>query len=49
MFTSDPIPYIASFIAAVLVAGMMRHVFALSGIDGFGKGLVSGLALGCFL
>lgn len=46
---SDPIPYITSFVAAVLVAGMMRHVFALSGIDGFGKGLVSGLGIGLFL
>ena len=26
---ADPIPYITSFVAAVLVAGMMRHVFAL--------------------
>jgi hypothetical protein len=46
---SDPIPYITSLIAAVLVAGMMRHVFALSGIEGFGKGLVSGLGIGLFL
>jgi hypothetical protein len=46
---SDPIPYITSFVAAVLVAGMMRHVFSLSGIDTFGKGLVSGLGIGLFL
>ena len=45
---SDPIPYITSFIAAVLVAGMMRHVFALSGIDTLGKGLLSGLGVGLF-
>jgi hypothetical protein len=46
---SDPIPYITSFIAAILVAGMMRHVFVLSGIDTFGKGLMSGLGIGLFL
>lgn len=46
---SDLIPYITSFIAAVLVAGMMRHVFALSGIDTFGKGAVSGFGVGLFL
>jgi hypothetical protein len=46
---ADPIPYITSFIAAILVAGMMRHVFVLSGIDTFGKGLMSGLGIGLFL
>ncbi|WP_420010763.1 DUF1761 domain-containing protein [Tateyamaria sp.] len=46
---SDPIPYITSIIGAILVAGMMRHVFALSGIDTFGEGLVSGFGVGLFL
>ena len=46
---SDPIPYITSLVGAVLVAGMMRHVFALSGIDTVGEGLVSGLGIGLFL
>lgn len=46
---SDPIPYITSFIAAIIVAGMMRHVFALSGIDTFSKGAVSGFGIGLFL
>lgn len=45
----DPLPYILSIVAAILVAGMMRHVFTLSGIDTFGKGLVSGLGIGAFL
>lgn len=45
----DPVPYITSFLGAVLVAGMMRHVFALSAIDTFGKGLLSGLGIGLFL
>ncbi|WP_299779940.1 DUF1761 domain-containing protein [uncultured Roseobacter sp.] len=46
---SDPIPYITSLLGAILVAGMMRHVFELSAIDTVGKGLVSGLGIGLFL
>ncbi|MCO4841664.1 MAG: DUF1761 domain-containing protein [Yoonia sp.] len=44
----SPLPYVLSFIAMILVAGMMRHTFALSGIDTFGKGLISGLGIGLF-
>ena len=40
--------YIGSVIANILVAGMMRHTFAMAGIDGFGKGLISGLGIGLF-
>jgi hypothetical protein len=46
---ADPIPYIASFIGALFVAGMMRHVFSLSGIDTLGAGIVAGLGVGLFL
>ena len=46
---ANPIPYITSIIGAILVAGMMRHVFVLSGIDTVGEGLVSGLGIGLFL
>ena len=42
------LPYILSFVAMVLVAGMMRHVFALSAVDTWDKGLVSGLGVGLF-
>ena len=45
---SSPAPYILSFLMTVLVAGMMRHTFALSGIDTIAKGLVSGLGVGAF-
>ena len=47
--SKDPIPYITAFIMAVLVAGMMRHVFVTSGIDTVGKGLITGLGLGLFV
>jgi len=43
-----PVPYIVSFIMILLVAGMMRHTFALSGIDTASKGLISGLGIGAF-
>ena len=46
--SSNPTPYIVSFIYIILVAGMMRHSFALSGIDTLGKGLQSGLGVGLF-
>jgi len=44
----SPLPFVLSFIAMILVSGMMRHTFALSGIDTFGKGLISGLGIGLF-
>ena len=45
----NPIPYIGSFICAVLVAGMTRHILATSGVhDGWG-GLLTGLGLGLFI
>lgn len=42
-------PFILSAIAALLVAGMMRHVFGMAGIDSIGKGLLAGLGLGAFV
>jgi len=44
----SPVPYIVSFVMILLVAGMMRHTFALSDITGVSKGLVSGLGIGAF-
>ena len=44
-----PAPFITALVAAVLVAGMMRHIFSLAGITGVDKGLVSGLGLGLFI
>lgn len=46
---SNPVPYIVGIIGCILVAGMMRHMFALSGIDTAGKALMSGLGLGLFV
>lgn len=44
----SPVPYVISFIGIILVAGMMRHTFATSGIDTLGKGIVTGLGIGAF-
>ncbi len=41
-------PFVIAGIAMLLVAGMMRHSFALSGIDTLGEGLKSGLGIGLF-
>lgn len=45
---TSPAPYIVSFVMILMVAGMMRHTFALSGIEGVGKGLVAGFGIGAF-
>ncbi|OAN84868.1 DUF1761 domain-containing protein [Sulfitobacter geojensis] len=44
----SPLPFVMAAVAMVLVAGMMRHTFALSQIDDPGKGLISGLGIGLF-
>lgn len=41
--------FVGSFLCAVLVAGMMRHVFASSGVETLGAGLMSGLGMGLFV
>lgn len=45
----DPKPYIISFVATVLVAGMMRHILATQGASGLGAGLMTGFGLGLFI
>ena len=45
----NPAPYIVSFIAVVLVAGMTRHILAGSGVDGVFAGALAGLGLGAFV
>lgn len=45
----DPKVMALTFVMQLVVAGMMRHVFALGGIDTVAKGLVAGLGIGLFL
>lgn len=45
----NPVPYIGSFVCALIVAGMLRHIMATQGVhDGFG-GIITGLGLGLFV
>ncbi len=43
-----PLPYLVSFVMILLVAGMMRHTFALADITAVGKGIQSGFGIGAF-
>jgi uncharacterized protein DUF1761 len=47
--SKNPAPFIISFVATVLVAGMMRHIFAKAGIDTPNNGLWAGFGLGAFI
>lgn len=42
------LPFILSALAMLIVAGFMRHIFAMAGIDELAKGLVAGLGIGLF-
>ena len=41
-------PFIMAGIAMLLVSGMMRHTFTMSGIDAPVEGVISGLGIGLF-
>lgn len=43
-----PATFAAAFVLQLIVVGMMRHVFTLSGIDTLGAGLVGGAGIGLF-
>lgn len=47
--SKSPLPYIVSILCLIIVAGMMRHMFALSGITEPIKGLTAGFGTGLFL
>lgn len=44
----SPAPFIISALCMIIVAGMMRHMFAMAGIAGWDKGLVAGFGVGAF-
>lgn len=47
--SQNPFTFVVGFLAALLTAGMMRHVFAMSGIESISGGLISGLGIGAFM
>jgi len=44
----SPMLMVYGFLCVLVVAGMMRHVFAMAGIHTLGLGLVSGFGIGAF-
>lgn len=44
----SPKIFAMTFALQLVVAGMMRHVFALARIDDIGEGIVAGLGIGLF-
>ena len=42
-------PFVVGLIAMVVVAGMMRHIFAMSGLTTIGGGVMGGAGIGAFL
>lgn len=44
----NPLVMVLTFVMQLVVAGMMRHVFELGGVDTIGKGVVGGLGIGLF-
>lgn len=44
-----PKPFLISAVCMVLVAAMMQHVFARSGVDTAGLGIFAGFGLGFFI
>jgi hypothetical protein len=46
--SGSAMPFLVSGLAMLVVAGFMRHIFAMSGIDTMGAGLVAGLGVGLF-
>jgi hypothetical protein len=45
----NPMPFIISGIAVILVAGMMRHVMIMASLSTFLDGLMTGFGLGAFV
>lgn len=41
-------PFAVSALTMILVAGMMRHVFAMAGITGLFEGAIAGFGVGAF-
>ena len=46
---AGPVPYVVSFLMALVVAGTIRHILAAGGIHGAWGGAVTGFGLGLFV
>ena len=45
----SPMPFIVGFLCVLVVAGMMRHMFQMSGLDTVTEGVMGGFGIGAFL
>ncbi len=45
----NPMPFVIGFVAELLVAGMMRHIFAMAHLDSLIEGIMGGFGIGAFL
>lgn len=48
MGNGSAMPFVVGIVAMILVAGMMRHVFQMGGIDTLAEGALSGFGVGAF-
>jgi hypothetical protein len=45
----SPLPFIVGFLAELLVAGMMRHIFVQAQLNTLPEGIMGGFGIGTFL
>ncbi len=45
----SPMPFVIGGLMQLLVAGMMRHIFVMAGLDTLPEGLMGGFGIGAFL
>jgi hypothetical protein len=45
---AGPMPFVVGIVAMIVVAGMMRHIFAGAGIATLGAGVLAGAGIGAF-
>ena len=49
MGNGSSMPFVIGFVAMLCVAGMMRHVFQMSGVNSISEGIGGGFGIGTFI
>ena len=49
MGNGSSMPFVIGFVAMLCVAGMMRHVFQMSGVNTMSEGIGGGFGIGAFI
>ena len=47
--TGSPMPFVIGFLCILVVAGMMRHIFASMAMESISDGIMGGAGLGAFI